>query len=79
MICDLEDGMHHSILRTDTTWKSAPDTSFHVLDGYFTQNANLNDPHWVDDDYDDTHWKPSGIVSASRPGYLVQSKIPVPF
>lgn len=79
MICDLEDGLHHGILSTDTSWKCALDTSFLVRDGHFTLNANFEYSHWIDNDYDDMHWTPCAALPITKAKYLVQSKIPVPY
>jgi hypothetical protein len=79
LICDLDDGLNKTIVATDTSWKCNIDTSFTVNGGNFSCNANFEISNWFTKTFDDTGWEYASIKNISKTGYLVNSKIPVPF
>jgi len=77
LICDLEDGKNTKIVATDTSWKCNIDTSFVVNGGYI--NSNFEITNWFTNAFDDSGWANAYIKNIPKNGYLVNSKIPVPF
>lgn len=78
-ICDLDDGLHKNILATDSTWKCTVDTAFTVMGGNYSYNENRAIPNWSNPGFDDAGWAYAAIKNFPKKGYLISSKIPVPF
>jgi len=79
LICDLDDGLSQNIIATDTSWKCNIDTSFTVNGGKFSCNSNFEIINWNGKSFDDSEWANASIKNIPKKGYLVNSKIPVPF
>jgi len=79
LICDLNDGFNKNIVATDTSWKCSIDTSFTVNGGNFGCNSNFEISNWFTKALDDAGWENASVKNVSKNGYLVNSKIPVPF
>ena len=79
LICDLDDGLNNNIVATDTSWKCNIDTSFAVNGGNYSCNSNSEIIDWINESFDDSAWEHTSIKDFPRKGYLVNSKIPVPF
>ena len=79
LICDLDSGLNENIVGTDTSWKCNIDTSFTANGGRYALNSNLEPINWIANSFDDASWEKFSIREFPKEGYLVDSKIPVPF
>ncbi|MHC1775480.1 MAG: alpha-L-rhamnosidase C-terminal domain-containing protein [Lentimicrobium sp.] len=79
LICDLDEGSNKNIVASDTSWKCNIDTSFAVNDGNYSCNSNYEITGWIDNSFDDSAWEYASVNKTPEKGYLVISKIPVPF
>jgi hypothetical protein len=79
LICDLDDGKYANIVATDTSWKCNIDTSFIVNGGNYSCNSNYEIINWNNKACDDSGWENASLKNIPRNGYLINSKIPVPF
>ena len=79
LICDLDAGQNKNIVASDTSWKCNIDTSFTVNGGNFSCNSNFKESDWTNKTFDDSGWGNSSVINSPKNGYLINSKIPVPF